>query len=410
MIMCGVISMPVYSYKATNNARQVVEGTVKAPTESIAAEVLSDYGLNTLVVKEIGGINILQRVSHILQRVSTKDLVIFSRQLSVMISANMPIVQALRSLIKQIRNPKLKIMITEIADEVDGGAKLSQALGHYPEIFDDFFVNIIRSGETSGKLDEVLTYLADQKEKDYDLMSKIKGAMTYPIFVLTGMAIVGTLMMMFVVPKLTEIFEGTSAQLPFSTRLLIGTSHVFQNYWWAIFGGLGLCLVGMRFILRTDIGRGEWDRIKLHIPVFGTLFQRIYIVRFSRSLHTLLVGGVNLTAALRITSDVVGNEVFNEVILQTVREVEDGNPLTSVMNKSAVFPPMVPQMLSVGERTGRLDEVLERMSNFYAREVQNLVDNLVTLIEPMIMIMMGVAVGMMVAAIILPMYNLAQGF
>jgi len=400
--------MAIYSYKATNKSRQIVEGTVKAPTEIIAAEVLADNGLSMLVIKEIGGINRLEQFVNVLNRVSAKDLVVFSRQLSVMISANMPIVQALRGLLKQIHNPKLKKIVTEIADEVDGGAKLSQALGHYPKEFDGFFVNIIRSGETSGKLDEVLNYLADQKEKDYDLMSKIKGAMTYPIFVLSGMVVVGTMMMIFVVPQLTGIFEGAKTQLPFSTRLLIATSHIFQNYWWAIFGGLILVIVGFRVILRTRVGRGEWDRVKLRIPVFGKLFQRIYIVRFSRSLHTLLVGGVNLTPALRITADVVGNTLYKDIILQTVKEVENGNPITSVMSKNSAFPPMISQMLSVGERTGRLDEVLERMSSFYARETQNLVDNLVTLIEPMIMIMMGVAVGLMVAAVILPMYDLAQ--
>ncbi len=402
--------MSLYSYKATNSKKQIVEGTVKAPTESIASEILSENGLNTLVIKEIGGFNRLQQFVDVLNRISAKDLVIFSRQLSVMISANMPIVQALRSLLKQLSNTKLKGIITEIADEVDGGAKLSQALAKHPKVFDDFFVNIIKSGETSGKLDEVLNYLADQKEKDYDLMSKIKGAMTYPIFVLGGMVIVGTLMMMFVVPKLTEIFKDTGGELPFSTRLLISTSHIFQNYWWALFGSVAVVFVMLRMLVRTKAGREQWDQIKLRIPVFGKLFQRIYLVRFSRSLHTLLVGGVNLTAALRITADVVGNKVFQSLILQTVKEVEDGNPITSVIGKSTAFPPMVAQMLGVGDRTGRLDEVLERMSSFYARETQNLVDNLVTLIEPMIMIMMGVAVGLMVAAIILPMYNLAQGF
>jgi type II secretory pathway component PulF len=402
--------MPFFEYLAKNNEGLSVRGVIEASSETAAIEVLAERDLLPLTIKlkrEHG--DIFAKISF-LNKVSAKDLVLFSRQLSVMKSANLPLVQSLRILEKQTVNIKLKTAIAEIADEVDGGARLSQAMAGFPNIFSNFFISVIRSGETSGRLDEVLNYLADQQEKDYDLMSKIKGAMIYPAFIVGGLVVVGIVMMVFVVPKLTAILQETGGELPITTKILIGTSNVFINYWYILLlVAVGL-IVGLRFYSKSTQGGLFIDVFKLRLPIFGKLFQRIYLVRFTRSMSTLLSGGVTLVEALKVTGEIVGNEVYRDLVERTVREVEDGNPVSSVFMGSKEVPVMISHMMSIGEQTGHLDSVLERLTTFYSREIDNLVTNLVSLIEPLIMVVLGVAVGGMVAAIIMPMYNMASNF
>ncbi|MBI3290680.1 type II secretion system F family protein [Candidatus Falkowbacteria bacterium] len=399
--------MPYFRYKATDEKNETIQGIIQAAAQDVAAEILADKNL-ILVSLEEERIGLSERSLKFFNRVKLKDLVLFSRQLSVIVSATIPLVKGLRILIGQTESPVLKGVISEISDDVEGGAKLSAALGRHPRVFDDFFINIIKSGETSGKLDEVLNYLADQQEKDYDLMSKIRGAMIYPIFIVSGLIIVGSLMMIFVVPQLTSILAETGAELPFSTKVLIGISNFFVNFWWLIVLAVLGSVIGVGALIKTDKGKLYWDSFKLRLPVFGKLFQKIVLVRFTRSLHTLTTGGISLTKSLEIVSDVVGNEVYKNLILDTVKEVEDGNPIATVFLQSKETPVMVSQMLNLGEKTGRLDDILDKLANFYSREASNMVNNLVTLIEPLIMLLMGVAVGGLVSAIILPLYSLAS--
>ena len=232
--------------------------------------------------------------------------------------------------------------------------------------------------------------------------------MIYPVFIIGGLLVVGTLMMIFVIPQLTSVLTETGVELPTSTKILIGTSNFFSEFWWLLFGVAVASVVGIRVLIKTPKGRFYWDTLTLRIPVFGKLFQKIILVRFARSLHTLTTGGVALTKSLEITADVVGNAVYRQIILQTVAEVEDGNSIATVFLRSKHVPVMVSQMLNLGEKTGRIDDILDKLANFYSRDVNNMVANLVTLLEPLIMVLMGVAVGGLVSAIILPMYNLAS--
>jgi len=399
--------MPVFEYRAKDQAGHDSEGAVEAPTQAAALDALAEHHLTPFYLKERVEHGIFEASLKIFNRVKSKDLVIFSRQLSVMASATLPLVQSLRILVKQTENETLKIIISDVADEVEGGVKLSAAMAKFPDVFSDFYVNMVRSGETSGKLDEVLNYLADEAEKNYDLMSKIRGAMIYPAFIIGGMVIVGIVMMVFVVPKLTAILKESGGRLPLSTRILIGTSDFLQHQWWLLVIILLLLTVGGRMVLRSRSGRLAWHHLQLYLPVFGNLFQKIYLTRFTRSLSTLLVGGVPLTRSLEIVAGVMGNLVYADLVEQTIREVEEGNSIATVFLQSRVMPTMVSQMLIVGEKTGRLEEVLNRLNGFYTREVENMVTRLVTLIEPLIMVVLGVAVGVIVAAIILPLYNLA---
>ena len=327
-----------------------------------------------------------------------------------MISANVTVVESLLILVDQTDNISLKNMLSEIAFEVDGGAFLSDAFAKRPKIFSEFFVNIVRSGESSGKLDEVLDYLADEMEKNYDMVSKIKGAMIYPVFILTALVGVAIVLMLYVIPNLTSMLTETGMELPWSTKIIIATSKFLQSYILLIIIFLIGIVFIVRFYLKTYQGKRNIDLLKLRLPIFGKLFQYIYLMRFTRSLSTLLKGGVTITRSLEIVADVVGNTIYRELILQTLESINDGNPLSMVMEESKVMPKMVPQMIAVGEKTGKIDVVLDRITGFYGRESSNMLDNLSKLMEPLIMVLMGIGVGIMVAAIILPMYNMASQF
>src|SRR3989339_120852 len=398
--------MSRFKYQATNSQNRKISGLVEARNENEAIEILKDKSYEIVSIEEKrsgfgGGIN------NIFSKISAKDLVVFSRQFAVLISANVALVQSLKLLVEQTSNEKLKMAISEIADEVDGGTKLSDSLGQRSHIFSNFFVNVVRSGESSGKLDEVLNYLADELEKDYDMNAKIKGAMIYPAFVMVMMLGVGTVMMIFVVPKLTDMLAESGGELPIATKLLMAISSFLVNYWYILVISVVGLFFGFRFIYKTKLGKKIIDKVLLHLPIFGNLLQKIYIVRFTRSLQTLIMGGVTISKALGITASVVDNAIYSHIISETKREVEDGNSITTILSESKEIPSMLSQMMKVGEKTGRLDLVLEKITIFYSREINNIVANLMTLMEPIIMVIMGIGVGVMVAAIILPMYQMA---
>ena len=399
--------MSTFKYKAINRDNKSVSGLVEAESESEAASLLKDKGLSISYLEEGRESS---KFSFVLGGVKVKDIVIFSRQFSVLISANVSLVQALKLLVEQTENLKFKMIISEIADDIDEGERLSDTLAKRPKVFSNFYVNVIKSGETSGKLDEVLSYLADELEKDYDMSSKIKGAMIYPAFVFSALLVVGMVMMIFVVPKLTAIITESGGELPLPTKILVATSDFFVDFWWLVILILIGLVVGIKTLIGIPQAKKYIDFLILRAPVFGPLFQKIYIVRFVRSMQTLLIGGVNITKALDIVAEVVSNEVYRDLIRQTKVEIEDGNSISTAFLASKEVPGMVSQMMSIGEKTGKLDFVLEKITDFYTREVDNMVANLMTLMEPIIMVTMGIAVGLMVAAIILPMYNMASNF
>ena len=400
----------LFNYRTRGKDGQVVEGVIEAQDRGEASRTLSEQGLIVLSLEREGKRNLLNISIPFLNRIKIKDLVMFSRQLAVMSSATLPIVQSLRILAEQTENSRFKQIISEIGDDIDGGEKLSNSMERHGKAFSPFFVAMIRSGETSGSLDKVLNYLADEQEKDYSMMSKIKGAMIYPAFILSALFGVGIIMMLFVVPKITAILQETGGELPLATKLLIGTSGFLVNFWWAIIIAVIIAFISLKFAFKKPIVKRYRDFIKLKLPVFGGLFKKIYLVRFTRSMSTLVEGGVPITTSLEIVSDVVGNAYYKDLILRTARNVEDGNSVAAFFLESKQVPPMIAHMLAVGEKTGRVGEVLSRMTDFYSREVEASVANLISLIEPMIMIMMGLGVGIMVAAVIMPMYNMSASF
>jgi type II secretory pathway component PulF len=400
--------MALYKYKAFDQQGKVVSGLVEASTEEGAADALRDKGLNlTALKKKLNfDINNLDFFSPI----KPKEIVIFSRQFSVLTSANVALVHSLKLLVDQVKSVKLKKVVAEIASDVDGGSRLSDALGKFPKQFSSFYVSVVRAGETSGKLDEVLNYLADELEKDYDMNSKIKGAMIYPAVVVTGLVVVGAVMMIFVVPKLTDVIASSGGELPLPTKILIAVSDFLQAYWpILLFGAFG-AYFSLKAFLARPLGKLMFDSLVLKLPVFGNLYKLIYVVRFTRSMNTLILGGVSLSRGLDITAEVVSNDVYKKLILDTKKEVEDGNSISSVFKESKDVPVMVSQMMAIGEKTGKLDTILNKITDFYTREINNIIANLMILMEPIIIILIGIGVGTMVAAIILPMYQMADSF
>lgn len=400
--------MPIFSYKVRDSRGRDLDGAVEAADAAQATEVLRERGYQVLSVTQREETSIGNIRFTFLQRVKVEDIVIFSRQLSVMVGASISIVRSLRTAARQTVSQKLRGIVLDIANEVEGGVRLSDAFAKYPHIFGTFYVNMLRSGETSGKLDDVLHYLADQQEKDLDLRRRVKGAMTYPLFVLIMLFIVGTVMMVFVVPKLTAVLRESGAELPVTTRTLIAVSDFFVKYWYVVIGGVLGAVFGTRAVYRTPAGKRFFDALILHLPVFGPLFRKIYITRITHSLSTLIEGGVDMVTSLKVVAGVVGNETYREGLVKTVQEVSAGNTMAAVLKGRKEFPDMVTQMISIGEETGKLQQILSRLTDFYTREVNASVATLSTAIEPIIMLVMGVAVGGLVSAIILPMYSLAQ--
>lgn len=400
--------MAVFNYKARNRRGQLIEGVVDAVSEEMVANLLMEKSLTIIEIAQIDASAFNWQSLHFFRGVKSRDLVILFRQLSVMIESNLPIVKALRILVKQTRNRYLKTVLAAVTEDVDGGERLSAAMARFPDVFSDFFTSIIKSGETSGRLSEVLQYLADQQERDYDLQSRIRGAMIYPLFIITGLIVVGGILVAFVMPQLVGILADSGVELPLMTRILIGTTNFIAAYWLVLtlaIVGLG---TGLTMYIRTDQGRRTFNRFKVSVPVFGGIFRQVYLIRITRSLSTLLRGGVPISRALSVTRDVIRWTVFEDVLSQTIRDVEEGNLIAQSLSASREVPPLVIQMISIGEESGELEKVLGKVTDFYSREVDNSVRNLSTLIEPIVMVVLGIAVGCFMAAVITPMWQLAS--
>jgi type IV pilus assembly protein PilC len=325
-----------------------------------------------------------------------------------MIKSGLPIVQALHILAEQTANQRFSEVIIDLAGTVEGGGTFSAALQKYPKVFDRVYVNLIKAGEASGHLEEILERLATQQEKSYRLAGKVRGAMMYPAFVLVAMVAATILMLVVVIPPLKAIFVDAGAELPLPTKALIYMSDAMLKYWYLfLLGGAAFAFGAMKFF-RSQGGRTAMDRFKLKAPIFGSLFQKIYISRMTRTLASLVGGGVPILEALDIVSESVGNSVYEKALKGASKDVEAGVPLSQPLRANAAFPPMVPQMVSVGEQTGNMDGVLTKLADFYEEEVDNIVKNLSTLMEPILMVVMGIGVGGLLIAILMPIYNLGS--
>src|SRR3989344_176611 len=338
-------------------------------------------------------------------RVSVKQLVFFTRDLSVLLNANVPIVQSLNILAKQVKPGRVKDAAVDLSQPVEGGSSLSAALARHPDVFNNLYVSLVKTGEASGTLDRSLTYLADQLEKDYDLRRKIKGALTYPAFIITAMIGVMALMFTFVMPKMLLILRETATDLPFTTKILISITDLFTGYWWLMIALIVGSFLFLRFYISRPAGRLVWDNFKLKIPVIGKVAEQVYMERFSRNFAVLVQGGVPLVHGLRVTAEAVGNAAYRRALLQAAVRVENGQPLAESLGQHSIIPAIVVQMIAVGEQTNKVDDILFKMAAFYEKESDQVVSNLTSLLEPVIMLALGGMVAIIVAGILLPIYN-----
>jgi len=337
------------------------------------------------------------------------DKVNFTRQLSTMITAGLPLTDAL-SILETQASPVMRKIVAEILTSVQGGGSLADAMERHPQAFDQVYVALVRSGEAAGILDDVLNRLAQNLEKQRDFQSKVKGAMIYPAIVITGMILVALIMIIFVIPRLTVLYEEFEAELPIITKIMLGISKFISSFWW-----LGISLIaGGLYLLRITSHhpafKKKYDELYFRIPVLGNLRRQVMFTEFSRTLGLLVGAGILVVDALNIVKGSMGSPVYEEAISKTTDQVEKGFPLAVALARTEVFPPLLPQMIAVGEETGKLDEVLGKISAYFEQEAETLVKGLTTAIEPLIMIVLGIGVGFLVIAVIMPIYNLTSQF
>lgn len=395
-----------FNYQARTKTGKVQVGTVEAASREGALMLLQRHGLYVTRLESVEALPFWAKKIQ-LKRVSKKDLVMFSRQLSIMFESKVPLVESLRTLADQSEKPYFREIIIDISEKIEGGISFSQALAAYPKLFNPFFINMVRSGETSGKLAEALSYLSEHIEREYELSAKIKGAMIYPIIIVCMMGGVGILMSVFVLPQLLTILRETGQELPFITRLIMSGVELIRSWGGvALIIGFFVALISLYEFSKTKKGKDRIDRVLLKIPVIGKFVKMICVSRFAENLSTLISGGLPIAKALEITGSVVGNVCYKEAITETTEEVRKGEKISSGLKKYPhLFPPVLTTMVFVGEKTGGLDATLMNIVKFYRIEIDRGLNNLLRLLEPVLILILGAGVGIMIGAILIPLYQ-----
>jgi type IV pilus assembly protein PilC len=394
-----------YAYKVRDKTGKIVSGTLIADNEALVLQRLREEGLTPLEVgRQSRGLNIELTK----KKVKLKELAVFSRQFATMVNSGLPILRALAILADQSSNKELARVLGEVRLDVEQGASLSTAMAKHPKVFNDLYISMVRSGETGGSLDDVLLKLADLIENEVKLRGKIKSAMTYPIAVVVLVVLIMTAMLLFIVPQFKGIFEQLGGSLPLPTRVLLAASDAFKKFWYIVIIGVFAGRFFFKRWKRTPAGREAVDRTKLRVPVFGQLFHKTALSRFSSTLAMLMHSGVPILQALDIVSDTVNNKIISKAVIDVQSSVRDGESMAKPLARHRVFPPMVVQMLAVGEETGQVDVMLEKVATFYDQEVEASVDALTSLIEPLLIAVIGGLVGAAVVALYMPMFNIIK--
>lgn len=396
-----------FNYKARDPNGEILEGTIDAPDESVAVDILHSKGYTVLSLTPLKKDIFKTDLNLIFSRPTTKDVVIFTRQLSTLVDADMPLAEGLRTLARQMEKPNFKKIITEVSEAVEAGSSLSNALSQHSKLFSSFYIKLVQSGEVTGKLHESLLYLADYLERSRGITTKIRGALAYPAFIVFALIIVTLIMVIYVLPQLLTIFEEAgTVQLPLTTRILIWTTGFINNYlYYLITSALVLIYLGWAYIV-TPAGKEWLDNAKIKFPSIGIVIRNLYLARIAESLSTLIKAGVPILDSLEITADLVGNTNYKKIILEAEENVRDGGTISEILDKYKVVPPLFTSMVAIGEKTGKLDFMLEHISKFYKSESDNTINNISQLIEPILVLVLGFAVAILVSSILLPIYNL----
>jgi type IV pilus assembly protein PilC len=397
--------MAAFAYNAINAQGLEHAGIIHAPDLSGAREQLQARGLLPQSLSEQGGAAGGARQAF--KKIKPKSLQIFARQLATMIEAGVSVVSALVTLEEQTDDKFLQEVIGEVRSDVESGVIFSKALARHPKVFNRLFVSMVQAGESSGTLDTVLDRVAMQIEKETQIKRRVKGAMVYPAVVITFASLVLTFMLLFIVPVFVKVFAQLNGQLPTPTKIVMDLSNGLRSYWFIIFPLIGATIYGLRKLKQTEEGRRRWDTFKLKIPMkIGDVVHKVALARFSRTLSTLVAAGVDIISALEITGGTAGNWVLENSLVQVRERVHEGVPISEPLEDDPIFPPMVSQMVRIGEETGELDKMLSKIADFYEDEVDASIQSLTSIIEPILMIGVGAMVGSIVIAMYLPMFKL----
>ena len=398
--------MAVYQWVGTNKKNETRKGEMEASNESVVRSNLMRLRITPTKIKKKPK-DLFENVSWLQPKVKEKDIILFARQFSTMIDAGLPIIQCLEILHTQQNNKTFKRMIKEIKEQVESGATLAEALKRFPKYFDDLFVNMIAAGEAGGILDAILRRLAGYMEKARKLKAQVKGAMTYPVVTLIIAIIVLGIILVFVIPVFQEMFSDLGGELPVPTQIVVRISEMVKSKILYIIIGLGLLGFALKKFYATEKGQDTVDDLLLKIPVFGELLRKVAVAKFTRTMGTMLASGVAILEALDIVAKTSGNRTIERAIYDVRSGIAEGRTMADPLAESGVFPAMVCQMISVGESTGALDAMLEKIADFYDEEVDQAVDNLTSLIEPFMLVFLGVTIGGLVVAMYLPIFKMA---
>ena len=398
----------LYKYTAISQSGEKSEATIEAISADVAISALQKRGL---IIAQISGVDekkfsIFGDISFF-NHVSSKEIVILSRQMATLFQAQVSALRIFRLLANQAENKLLQKYLFDVVDDLQGGSSISNALARHPDAFSDFYVNMVKAGEESGKLDETFGYLADYLDRSYSVISKAKSALIYPAFVIATFIGVMVIMMTFIIPKISTMLTDSGQELPIYTKIVLGISNVFVNY--GLYLAIGAVIVGF-FVwkyIQTEGGKANLDKITLNIPYIGTLYRKLYLARIADNLNTMIGSGIPILRALEITAAVVDNYVFKNILDQSIKEVKGGNSLSNAFGSFPDIPSIMVQMIKVGEETGELGNILKTLANFYEREVIQAVDTLVSLIEPVMIVALGLGVGVLMASVLMPIYNIA---
>jgi general secretion pathway protein F len=400
-----------FAFKAKNVEGVMKEGVVEADSRDAASLLLQRNGLLPVSVREGEGKSLVAKdLARIWEGVSQKEQVAFFRQLGVLIEAKVPVTASLLAIAEETENSYFRIILKETKDDVDDGMSLSDAFAKHADAFSPLVVNLIHAGEVSGGLQHAVTFVADTLEKDYYLVSKIKGALYYPAFVLGVAAIIGFLVVSFIIPKITVVLKDFDAALPWYTRAIVATSDFLSVYWWTVVVLVAAIVGSFVYYIRTPDGRRAWDEQIFMIPVVGRIAQYVFIARLAENLGVLLNGGIPIIRALSIVSNIVGNMTFQAIILDASEEVRKGGNMSTAFFRAKEIPHLVSQMVKIGEESGTISNILRNIASFYSQEVDGMTRNLTTLLEPFLIVVLGIGVAILVVGILLPIYNVVGNY
>lgn len=397
----------LFEYHALDQSGAAQNGTIDAVSRDVAIASLQRRELSISSIEEAQakapGLNIA-----LFESVSNKDVVLLSRQIATLFEAQVSALRVFRLLASEAEKPLLQRVLTEVADDLQAGSPISKSLGKHPKVFSDFYINMVKSGEESGKLDQTFLYLADYLDRTYEIVSKARNALIYPAFVISTFVVVMILMMTMVIPRISSILIDSGQDIPVYTKIVIAISNFFVNY--GVFL-LILAVVSGFFLARyglTQSGKAQFDRLQLTIPYVGDLYRKLYLSRIADNLSTMLTSGISVVQATEITGSVVGNAVYAEILTEVSNTVKGGGSISAAMSQYPEVPGIMTAMIKVGEETGELGNILKTLARFYQREVTNAVDTLVDLIEPFMIVTLGLGVGILLASVLLPIYNISS--